>query len=106
LLDAVDRSRDRDAVWSAITKLELNPEQAADVLGARAYVWAKSFAPANFADVPPSGPVLETVCHHIMQMEFTSPGTLYLALHGDRLSIDYIRGAAEEALSDAAIVES
>jgi len=106
LLGVVDRSSERDAVWSAITKFELNPEQAADVLAARAYVWANRFAPESFADVPASGAALESVSHSIMLIELASPGTLYLALQGDRLSTEYIRGAAEEALSDAAIVES
>ena len=101
LLNAVDRGRDRDAVRSALTRFQLNPERATDVLAARAYVWSKNFAPRNFADVPESGSALESVSSSIMQVEFARPGTLYLALQGDRLSTTYIRTAAEEGLSDA-----
>ena len=106
LLNAVDRSRQRDAVWFAIRKLQLNPEWAVDILGARAYAWAKSFAPGNFADVPASGPFLEAVSRHIMLAERARPGTLYLALRGDWLSIECIRGAAEEGVSDPTFIES
>jgi hypothetical protein len=101
LLNAVDRGRDRDAVRSALTRFQLNPERAADILAARAYVWSNNFAPRNFADVPESGPALESVSGSIMQVELARPGTLYLALQGDRLSTVYIRTAAEEGLSDA-----
>ncbi len=100
LLDALDQSGERDAVWSAIAKFQLNPKQAADILAARAYVWANNFAPSNFADVPAGGPQLESVSKSIMLVELARPGTLYLALQGDRLSTAYIRMAAEEGLSD------
>jgi hypothetical protein len=101
LLNAVDRGRDRDAVRSALTRFQLISRRAADVLAARAYVWSNNFAPWNFADVPESGSALESVSRSIMQVELARPGTLYLALQGDRLSTIYIRTAAEEGLSDA-----
>lgn len=103
LLDAVDRSKDRDSVRSALTRFKLSPELEADVLAARAYVWANNFAPLSFADVPASGPCLESVSQSIMQVELARPGTLYLALQGDLPSIAYIRMAAEEGLSDPTI---
>ncbi len=106
LLSAVDQSRERDAVRSAIAKFQLNPSQAADVLAARAYVWSNSFAPMNFSDVPYGGPKLESVSSTIMLLERARPGTLYLALQGDRLSTTYLKMAAQEGLSDAAILES
>jgi hypothetical protein len=106
LLNAVDRSRDRDAVRFALKRFQLSPERAADVLAARAYVWSNNFVPLNFVDVPTSGPGLESVSTTIMLLELAVPGTLYLALRGDRLSTTYIRMAAEEGLSDAEDVES
>jgi len=102
LLDAVDRSKDRDFVRSALTRFQLNPELEAHVLAARAYVWANKFVPLNFVDVPASGPGLESVSESIMQVELARPGTLYLALQGDLRSIAYIKMAAEEGLNDVA----
>lgn len=48
LLLALDRSGERDAVLSAIEKLQLSPMEAGDVLAARAYVWAKKRSAAEF----------------------------------------------------------
>jgi hypothetical protein len=106
LLTALDQSRERDAVWSAITKFQLNPKQAADVLAARAYVWSNTAAPMNFANVEYSEPELESVSRTIMLLELARPGTLYLASQGDRLSTMYLKMAAQESLSDATILES
>lgn len=106
LLSALDRSRERAAVLSAITKFGLNPTRAADVLAARAYVYAKTAAPWNFAGVPESGPRLEAVCQSIMLLELARPGTLEAARQGDRLSTTYLTLAAQNGLSDAAVLES
>ncbi|MGD0191478.1 MAG: hypothetical protein ABSD74_12120 [Rhizomicrobium sp.] len=38
-----------------------------------------------------------------MLLELARPGTLFLALQGDRLSIGYIQSAAEEGLSGPAV---
>ena len=103
LLSAIDQSRERAAVRSAVTKFGLNPTRAADVLAARAYVWSQTAAPWNFPDVLTSGAELESVSESIMLLE---PGTLYLASQGDRLSTTYLRLAAEDGLSDAATLES
>lgn len=106
LLSAIDRSRERDAVRSAIAKFRLNPTQAADILAARAYVWSNTAAPMNFSGVQYSEPELESVSRTIMLLELARPGTLSLSLQGDRLSITYLKMAAQEGLSDAAILES
>jgi hypothetical protein len=106
LLNALERSSERDAVWTAIAKFQLHAKFPADILAARAYVWASNFAPGNFADVPANGPALEFVALSIMLVERACPGTLYLALRGNRLSIDHIRNAAEEGLGDATDIES
>jgi len=106
LLAAVDQSRERDAVRSAMVNFQLNPSQAADVLPARAYVWANTAAPWNFRGVPTSGAQLESVSKSIMLLELARPGTLNLGLQGDRLSTSYLNMAAQEGLSDTAILES
>jgi hypothetical protein len=106
LLSALDQSRERDAVRSAIAKFGLNPKQAADILAARAYVWANTAAPWNFKGVPVSGPGLESVSKSIMLVELARPGTLYFASQGDRLSTTFLNMAAQEGLSDASILES
>jgi hypothetical protein len=106
LLAATDALRERAAVDGAMSKLDLDPTSAADVLAARAYVWAQHNAPLNYADVPWSGPQLESVSKSIMLVELARPGTLYLALQGDRLSTTYLDMAAQDGLSDAAALES
>ena len=106
VLAAVDQWRAREAVSSAIAKFGLNPAHAADVLAARAYVWAEHFAPERYFDVPWSGPQFESACQSIMLLELARPGTLYFALHGDRQSNIYLNSAVQEGLDDAAFLES
>jgi hypothetical protein len=106
VLSALDRRRERDAVQSAIAKFGLNPARAADVLAARAYVWANNWAPAYFVDVPWSGPQFESVCQSIMLLELARPGTLYFALHEDQQSATYLRSAVQEGLDDSDFLES
>jgi len=106
LLSALDQSREHDAVWSAISKFGLNPKQAADNLAARAYVWSNTAAPMNFPNVQYSEPELESVSRTIMLLELARPGTLSLSSQGDQLSTTYLKMAAQEGLSDAAILES
>lgn len=105
LLSALDRSGERDAVSSAIAKFGLLATHAAHVLAARAYVWAKTAAPRNFAGVPQSGDSLEAVSEAITLLELARPGTLYFALQGDEQSIIYLNAAAQDGLSDAAFLE-
>jgi hypothetical protein len=106
LLSALDQSRERDAVSSAITKFGLNPTRAADVLAARAYVWAKYWAPVKFPDVPWSGSQFESACQSIMLLELARPETLESARQGDQQSAAYLRSAVQEGLDDAAFLES
>jgi hypothetical protein len=105
-LATLDQWRAREAVSAAIAKFGLNPAHAADVLAARAYVWAEHFAPGYFLDVPWSGPRFESACQSIMLLELARPGTLYFALHGDRQSSVYLSSAIQEGLDDAAFLES
>jgi hypothetical protein len=106
LLAATDALRERAAVNGAMSKLDLDPTSAADVLAARAYVWAQDNAPLNYFNVPWSGPQLDSVSQSIMLVELARPGTLYLALQGDRLSTTYLDMAVQDGLSDAAVLES
>jgi hypothetical protein len=106
VLSELDQWRTREAVQSAIAKFGLNPAHAADVLAARAYVWAEHFAPEKYFDVPWSGPQFESACQSIMLLELARPWTLYFALHGDRQSNIYLNSAVQEGLDDAAFLES
>lgn len=106
VLSALDQSRAREAVSAAIAKFGLNPTHTADVLAARAYVWAENFAPQKFLDVPWSGPQLESVRQSIMLLELARPGTLYFALKEDQKSAAYLNLAAQNGLSDTAVLES
>jgi hypothetical protein len=97
---------ERAAVSDAISKFEFDPTNAADVLAARAYVWAQYNAPRNYWDVPDSGPQHEAVSQSIMALELARPGTLYLALQGDRQSSRYIDAAVADGMQDGLISES
>jgi hypothetical protein len=105
LLEAIDSRRERAAVDAAISNFDFDATNAADVLAARAYVWAKNCAPLNYA-VPWSGPQLESVAQSIMAVELARPGTLYLALQGDQQSGRYINVAVDDGVQGAAISES
>ena len=106
LLAAMDAHTERAAVSDAIGKFDLDPTSAADVLAARAYVWAQHFAPWNYFAVPASGPQLEAVSQSIMALELARPGTLYLALQGDETSGKFVNSAVEDGLQGGAIFES
>jgi hypothetical protein len=106
LLAAMDARRERAAVDAAMSKLGLDPTSAANILAARAYAWAQANAPLNDFDVPWNGPQLDSVSRSIMLVELARPGTLYLALQGDPLSTAYLDMAAQDGLSDAAVLES
>ena len=105
LLSALDQSKEKDAVLSAMAKFGLSPTRARDVLAGRAYVWAKTVAPWNFDGVPQSGDGLEAVSEAITLLELARPGTVYRALQGDGRSIIYLNAAAQDGLSDAAFLE-
>lgn len=102
----MDAHTERAAVSTAISKFDFDPASAADVLAARAYVWAQHNAPLNYFDVPWSGLQLESVSQSIMALELARPGTLYLALQGDKLSARYIGVAVQDGMQAGAIFES
>ncbi|WP_158818494.1 AHH domain-containing protein [Methylocapsa sp. S129] len=107
LLAAMDPLRERARVTDAISKFDLDPTSATDVLAARAYVWAEYGAPRNYFDVPwGGGEQLESVRQSIMALELARPGTLYLALQGDQLSGRCINVAVEDGMRGGAIFES
>jgi hypothetical protein len=106
LLAVMNAHTERATVSAAISKFEFDPTNAADVLAARAYVWAQHNAPLNYADVPSSGQQLEFVSRSIMSVELAKPGTLYLALQGDKLSGRYIDVAVEDGMQAGSIFES
>jgi hypothetical protein len=112
LLAASDAQRKRAAVDAAISTFGLDPTNAADVLGAQAYVWAQHYAPMKYSglltdlNVPWSGPKLESVSQSIMALELARPGTLNLALAGDQRSEHYLDTAVEDGLENGAIFES
>ena len=106
LLAAIVTHTERAAVNTAISRFSLDPTSAADVLAARAYAWAQTYAPWNYSEVPFSGPKLESVSQSIMALELARPGTLYLAVEGDEPSRRYINVAVEDGMQGAAISES
>ena len=103
---AMNPNPERALVSDAISKCDFDPTNAADVLAARAYVWAQYNAPLNYFEVPSSGPQLESVSQSIMALELARPGTLYLALQGDEPSGRYINVTVEDGMQGGSIFES
>lgn len=99
LMNEVQRSAERAQVEDAMHRFGLSGTSSADILAARAYVWARAIAPVVFWSVPYSGPINERVARAIMQHERDNPGTLGLATRGDRSAT-----AAIEAIVKSAIV--
>ena len=61
LMNEVDRSNERGQVNAAMERFGLSTTSSADIVSARAYVWAHNIAPIVFWSVPYSGPVNERV---------------------------------------------
>jgi hypothetical protein len=100
---------ERARVLGAISKFDLDPTNAADVLAASAYVWAKDIAPlpAQYPEVAWGGPQNESVAQSIMALELARPGTLALAVDGfDKQSKRYLDAAVEDGMKGGAIFES
>jgi hypothetical protein len=105
----MDALGERAWVLGAISKFELDPTSAADVLAARAYVWAKNHAadPALYPEVPWGGPQNESVAQSIMALELARPGTLAFAVDGfDKQSKRYLDAAVDDGMKGGAIFES
>jgi hypothetical protein len=98
LLSRLDQGRERQAVEAALRRFHLNPNSGADVLAARAYVWATNFGPLNFAAVPWGGPGNERAAEAILRSEQAHPGTLGAAQEGDRTATEALARAVAEAL--------
>ena len=88
-------------------RFELDATSAADVLAARAYVWAQT---RRASELPRSDHGMdlrtESVSQSVMALELARPGTLYLALQGDKASQRYIDVAVDDGMKGGAIFES
>jgi len=100
LHDAAERSR----VADVMQRFGLDRGNAANVLAARAYVWAQNYIPVNYrywSKVPYSGPVNERVAAGVMRYERAHPGTAGLASRGDAAAIAAIDRIVDEAVAAA-----
>lgn len=84
LMNEIQNAAERHQVNDAIRRFDLDPGDAVDVLAARAYVWGRNMAPLWYWDVPTSGRLNERVAVAIMRHERDNPGTLGLAVRGQR----------------------
>jgi hypothetical protein len=101
LLAAFDSARERAEVLGVLTRFGLDQGQAADVLAARAYVWAHWFGPIAFPNMPWAGPVHERTCEAIMRYERERPGTAGLASRGNLAAIAAISQIVDEMTAGA-----
>ncbi len=97
VLQSLHSAAERSQVHAAIEKFKLDPNDARDVLAARAYVWGHNMGPNIYWKLPYSGPVNERVATALMRLERLAPTTLGQAVSGNaaaRLKIDSIVEAA------------
>jgi hypothetical protein len=99
LLQQIDQQRERIAVADAIARFGLDRTQAADVLAARAYVWADWMAPISFPAMPWSGPEHDRAAEAVMGYEREHPGTTGLATRGNAAAIAAISTLIGETTS-------
>jgi hypothetical protein len=83
LLMGVSPAATRAQIMAAIARFDLDPNQAADVLAARAYVYTRVRLPFSFWNLPFSGPVLDRTAEAVMRYERSRPGTMMLATRGN-----------------------
>jgi hypothetical protein len=83
ILDAMDSTREREAVEAALKKFNLDPASSRNVLAARAYVWGENIAPMPYFALPWSGPVHDAVAIALMGNELEHPGMLGMATQGE-----------------------
>ena len=87
LLNEISPAATRSQVNDAIARFGLDPNQAADVLAARAYVTTRVYLPAVYLNLPWSGPVLDRTAELIMRYERERPGTMMLAGRGNPAAV-------------------
>ncbi len=83
LLQMLDQWHERPLVEAAMVKFALDSTQAADVMAAVAYVWARRMGPRLLPTLSRFDPELEDTAKAIMAYERAHPGTRDLAIHGD-----------------------
>jgi hypothetical protein len=103
LLHELERMGARSDVLAVMARFGLDQSKAADVLAARAYVWADTRAPIPFPNMPWSGPVHERTCEAIMRYELEHPGTAGLATRGHPNAVAAISVVVDQA---AGVVET
>ncbi len=104
LLNQLHDAAERSQVADAMAKFGLDRASAADVLAARAYVWARNYIPVNYrywSKVPYSGPVNERVAAGVMRYERAHPGTAGMASRGDAPALTAIDRIVDEAVGAA-----
>ena len=103
---------ERAQIEAALSRFNLDRSNAADLLAAYAYVWARNIPPMNaryWSEVPMTGPVNEKVAEAVMRHEREHPGTVVLATQGDAAALGaldaIVVAAAAAAVPGAMVVE-
>ena len=99
LLQEIDQQRERAAVLDTLSRFGLDRTQAADVLAARAYVWADWMAPIPFPAMPWGGPEHDRAAEAVMRYEREHPGTAGLATRGNAAAIAAITTVIGESVA-------
>ena len=94
---------ERSQIEAAIARFGLDRGNAADLLAARAYVWAQNLLPLNlrYWNVPASGDVNKQVAEAVMRYERSHPGTALLASQGDETALRTIDAIVAGAIPQA-----
>ena len=99
IMQEIQRSAERRQVEAAIQRFRLDPNDAAQLLSARAYVWGRNIAPMLFWDVPYTGETNDRVAQAIGRFERDNPGTLGAATYGSAAAQKAIAEVVREAVA-------
>ena len=86
----IEALAERSQVWAAMSRFQLDRNSAADLLAARAYVWARNMLPMNaryWNKVPMSGFFNDWVAEEVLRYERAHPGTAMAATQGDAAAL-------------------
>jgi hypothetical protein len=104
VLEMLRQTAEFQQVQGVMDRFGLDPNKAADLLGARAYVWASYRAPL-FSNAQFSGPTLDRASQAIMTYERAHPGTALLADRGNMAAMQTLQTIANDAVANASVVE-
>jgi len=103
VMNSITSAIERARTVEAIERFGLNRDSSADVLAARAYVWARYLMPLNmrfWSRVPyDTDPLNHRIAEAVMRYERAHPGTAGAASRGDGAALTAIDGVVDQAIA-------